>query len=91
MPEIECFHCQHRWLLGDTTTNRCPQCGWVIEIYYDQGDANRAADIYNTSLPPSMAPSGVCPLHDINGYAVAFPDQGRLAEIADQLVNHRPR
>ena len=91
MAEIECFHCQHKWPLGDTTTNRCPQCDWVIEIYYDRDEADRVADIYNTARPPSMDAAGVLPLRDINGYAIAFPDQGRLADIADQLVNHKQR
>lgn len=88
MAKIKCFHCGHVWALGQATTNRCPQCSWIIEIYYDAAEADQVAKIYNADLPPHLisSPSGVLPLEGINGYAVAFPDQGHLACIAGQLL-----
>jgi predicted RNA-binding Zn-ribbon protein involved in translation (DUF1610 family) len=85
MAQIKCFHCNHEWDLGTTTTNRCPECGWIVEIYYSRDEAEEVAKIYNETAT-NLAHSGVRPLIGINGYAVAFPDQGHLSEIADRLL-----
>jgi hypothetical protein len=85
MAQIECFHCRHKWDLGTTSTNQCPNCHWIIEIYYDDAEAQEVARIYNNTAS-NLPPSGIRPLIGINGYAVAFPDQGHLSEIADQLL-----
>ena len=52
-------------------------------------EAQRVADTYNDGLPPSLAPASWEPLIKANGFAVAFPDQGRLAELAAQLIRQR--
>jgi len=86
MVQIECFNCRHKWPLGDVTTNRCPKCDWILEIYYDKAEADEVAKIYNEGNHTSSR-AGVLSLIGIKGHAVAFPDQGRLAEIADKLVS----
>jgi hypothetical protein len=85
MAQIECFNCHHQWSLGDAVNNRCPKCGWIVEIYFDRAEADDVAGIYNEGWGSGQA--GVRPLIGINGYAVSFPDHGHLAEIADRLVN----
>ena len=87
MAEIQCFHCQKKWPLGTATTNRCPKCGWIVEIYYDQDEANDVAEIYNNQAPPPPKPSGVEPLIGINGFSVSFPDQDRLAHVAREILD----
>lgn len=87
MAEIRCFHCKKTWALGTAHTNHCPDCGWVTEIYYDEAEAKRVADLYNSQSPPLPEPSGFEKLIGINGYAVAFPDQGRLATTLGQLLD----
>lgn len=91
MAEIECSNCGTRWDLGTATTNRCPnaKCGWLVEIYYDRADADEVARIYNEQVPvPIQSPrAGVRALLNINGFSVSFPDQGRLAAIADKLID----
>jgi len=88
MPRVKCFNCETVWELSDAATNRCPgpECGWITEIYYDESRAKEVARIYN-SQDPSLPQSGVCPLEGINGYSVSFPDQGRLAEVAERLLD----
>ena len=87
MAEIQCFHCQERWPLGTATTNRCPKCGWIVEIYYQQDEANDIAAIYNGQAPSLPEPSGVMPLIGMNGFSVSFPDQGRLAQVAREILD----
>lgn len=87
MAEIQCFHCKERWPLGTATTNRCPKCGWIVEIYYRQDEADAVANIYNNQAPPLREPSGVAPLIDMNGFSVSFPDQDRLAQVARQILD----
>ena len=89
MAKIKCYHCSKEWELGTATTNRCPECGWITEIYYDESQAKRVAEIYNDQDPPLMEQeqSGVEPLIGINGYSVSFPDQGRLSDVAEQLLD----
>ena len=86
MAEIVCAVCNHRWPLGDATTNRCPNCDAVVEIYYDAAEAERVAQVYNGERANGQPRSGVRSLLGINGFAVAFPDSGRLAEIAERLI-----
>lgn len=89
MAEIECSNCDTRWNLGTATTNRCPKCGWLVEIYYDRDDADEVARIYNEQAPVPVdgQRAGVRALHGINGFAVSFADQRRLAELAERLMN----
>lgn len=89
MPRVKCFNCGMIWELSDAATNRCPrpECGWITEIYYDESRAKEVAKIYNSQSPPLPKESGVCPLEGINGYSVSFPDQGRLAEVAERLLD----
>lgn len=87
MAEIQCFHCQERWPLGTATTNRCPKCDWIVEIYYDRGEADAVAAIYNGHASPPAKPSGVTPLIGINGFSVSFPDQDRLAQVAREILD----
>jgi len=87
MAEIQCYHCGERWALGAATTNRCPKCGWIVEIYYDQKQADAVASIYNDQAPPLPEPSGVKPLIGINGFSVSFPDQDRLAQVAREILD----
>jgi len=87
MAQIECFNCGTKWDLGKATTNRCPTCGWIHEIYADRERAERVAEVYNDQEPRLPSPSGVRPLIGLAGYSVSFPDQGRLAEVAAQLVD----
>lgn len=88
MPEVKCANpaCGHVWELGTASTNRCPKCDWITEIYYDKQKAEQVAEVYNDQSPVLIQPAGVLPLIGINGYSVSFPDQGRLAEIADRLL-----
>lgn len=87
MAQIQCFICNHKWDLGSATTNRCPNCGAIQEIYYDRDKAEAVARIYNEQSPPLPQPSGVNPLIDMDAYSVSFPDQGRLAEVAEKLID----
>ena len=87
MAEIQCFHCNERWPLGTATTNRCPKCGWIVEIYYQQDEADAVAAIYNDQAPPPPEPSGVAPLIGINGFSVSFSDQDRLAQVAREILD----
>jgi hypothetical protein len=84
MAKIECANCANQWDLGAATTNRCPSCEWITEIYYDKREAEQVRDIYNEQTPPDKM-AGVCKLIGINGYSVSFPDAGRLAEVAKFL------
>ncbi len=86
MADIVCAVCDHRWPLAGAATNRCPECDAVVEIYYSRDEADRVAGVYNGALANGKPVSGVRPLIGINGFAVAFPDSGLLAEIADRLV-----
>jgi len=87
MAKVKCANCKTEWELGTATTNRCPQCQWITEIYYDENQANHVASIYNERDPPLPQLSGVQPLIGINGYSVSFPDEGRLAEVAERLLD----
>lgn len=88
MAKIKCFHCKKTWPLGTADTNRCPGCGWIVEIYYDRNKADRVARTYNEQDPPSSCDySGVEALLGVNGFSVSFPDQGRLAEVAAKLLD----
>jgi hypothetical protein len=87
MATVTCYNCRTGWDLSSAMSNRCPVCGWITEIYYEQAEAERVADIYNRQEPPLPKPSGVMPLEGINGYSVSFPDQGRLGEVAEQLLD----
>ena len=86
MAQIECFHCGTRWDVGSSDTSRCPTCGWVHEVYSDRARAERVAKVYNEQGPPLPDPSGVRPLIGMHGYSVSFPDQDRLAQVADRLM-----
>ena len=89
MAKVKCANgkCGKTWELGTATSNRCPGCGWITEIYYDESQAKQVAALYNDQAPPCIPPSGVLPLIEMNGYSVSFPDEGRLAEIADKLLD----
>ncbi len=87
MPRVKCYNCKKVWELGQAATNRCPGCGGIVEIYYDQARANAVVEIYNDQTPPLVQPAGVLPLIDINGFAVSFPDQRRLADVAERLLD----
>ena len=90
MAQIQCFHCRARWDLATADTNRCPRCGWVQEIYYDEAEAAHVVKVYNEEGPPLPEPAGFCPLIGTPGYSVSFPDQRRLARVAERLLS-RPR
>jgi len=87
MAEIKCFHCETAWPLGTAATNRCPSCGWIVEIYYDRSEADDVAAIYNDQTPPPPERSGVVPLIGINGFAVSFSDQDKLAQVAREILD----
>ena len=87
MTQIECFNCQTKWDLATATTSRCPTCGWIHEIYYKRDQAEAVSRIYNSYSPPLAHPSGVRPLVGDDGYSVSFPDQDRLAAVAEQLID----
>ena len=87
MAEIKCFHCAKRWPLGTATTNRCPECGWIVEIYYDRDKADAVASIYHGQDPSPPDLSGVSELIGINGYTVSFPDEDRLAQVAREILD----
>ena len=87
MAQIECANtnCSTKWDLGTATTNRCPKCGWIAEIYYDQKEAERVSNLYNEQSATGNG-TGVRPLIGINGFSVSFEDEGRLAEVAKILL-----
>ena len=87
MAKIRCFDCRHEWGLGAATTNRCPKCGWITEIYYDKQAAEQVRDIYNDQDGAPLRQAGVEQLIGINGYSVSYPDEGRLAEVAKKLLD----
>jgi predicted nucleic acid-binding Zn-ribbon protein len=89
MAQIECANCSEKWDLGTAVTNRCPNCGWITEIYYDESEAIRVRDIYNETLRPNSSIAGVRKLIAINGYSVSFPDEGRLREVAESLLERK--
>lgn len=87
MAQIECANpkCGTKWNLGDATTNRCPHCGWIAEVYYNQAEADRVSRLYNEGSVNGSG-AGVRPLIGIDGYSVSFEDEGRLAEVAKILL-----
>lgn len=87
---VTCFHCGTTRDLASATTNRCPQCGWITETYFDRNEANQVAKIYNQYDPPIANKAGVRRLLGIKGYSVSFPDQRRLADVAEQLLDVGP-
>ena len=86
MAQVKCFHCKAVWDLASATTNRCPTCGCITEIFYNKKEAERVAKLYNKLQPPPPAPSGVSPLVGIEGFSVPFPEQSRIAEVAAQFI-----
>ena len=87
MVRVTCFNCEESWELSTATTNRCPKCGWIAEIYYDEAKAEEVRDIYN-GQGPLPQPAGVLPLVGIDGYSVFFPpDEARLAKLAEKLLD----
>jgi len=85
MAQLQCANCSEKWELGTATTNRCPKCEWIIEVYYDKREAEKVRDIYNQQSPSGNG-AGVRDLIGINGYSVSFPDEGRLAKVAKLLL-----
>ena len=86
MAKVTCFHCNTTWDLASATTNRCPKCGWITEIFYDKKEADEITKLYNSQQPPPPAPSGICPLVGLEGFSASFPDQSRLADVALQFI-----
>ena len=47
MARIQCANCGETWDLAAATTNRCPQCQWITEVYFSETEVQRVARIYN--------------------------------------------
>jgi hypothetical protein len=86
MIELECFHCRTRWPLASASSNRCPQCGWVTEVYYDHDDAEKISETYNSLSPELPEPSGVLPLVGLEAFSVSFPEQSRIADAVFKVL-----
>lgn len=83
------LECGHEWTLATATTNCCPGCQWITEIYYNQGAANHVVAVYNDNplLRIYDQKADVLPLIGLKGYSVSFPSQERLAEVTEQILN----
>ena len=86
MIEVQCFHCRTRWPLATASSNRCPHCGWVTEVYYDHHDADEISATYNSLSPALPEPSGVLPLVGIDAFSVSFPEQLRIADAVCKVL-----
>jgi hypothetical protein len=84
---VMCPYCKTDLDLAEIA-GRCPtrDCGAVFEVYYDQAEAQAVADLYNHREPPVVPPAHVRKFTDASGWVVFFRDEGRLAEIAQQLL-----
>ena len=86
MIEVECFHCRKRWPMATASSNRCPHCDWITEVYFDHQDAERMSETYNSLSPALPEPSGISPFVGIDGYSVSFPDQTRIADAVFKVL-----
>jgi len=85
MIKVKCFNCKESWNLSTANTNRCPECGWIIEIYYDKIKVEAVRDIYNKHVSNYLTQfAGVLPLIGLDGYSISFPpDEARLIELLE--------
>lgn len=86
MIQVECFHCHRKWSLASAESNRCPECGWITEVFYDRREADRITGIYNSLEPPLPSPSGVMPLMGSDAFSVSFPEQSRIADAVSRVL-----
>jgi len=87
--KIRCFNGGTTWNLWTSTSNRCPKCDWIQEVYYSRRMADDVADTYNDEQPPLNGGerAGVRRLVGLKGFSVSFPDQDRLLQLADKLLD----
>lgn len=91
--KLNCYNCGATWNLWTSTTNRCPKCRWIQEVYYSRRMAGDVVDTYNTEMPALNGGerAGLRRLIGLKGFSVSFPDQDRLLKLADKLLNVESR